>query len=87
MKKMIIGFFFLFTRSAFAEYRVFILEIANVQTNHRRQIQSTLDPIQYANVYPLNPGETIMYQDTWLCRGNTSKFKQHCPRPPALPAK
>ncbi len=71
------------TSSAQAEYRVFILEIANTQSNQRRQIQSTLDPIQYISLYPLNPNETIMYQDTWLCRGNTAHFKQHCERPPA----
>lgn len=68
--------------TAAAEYRVFILEIANNKTNHRRQIQSTMDPVQYASLYPLNPNESIMYQDTWLCRGDTSAFKQHCQRPP-----
>lgn len=79
----IILFFNLFFNVVQAEYRVFILEIANSKTNQRRQIQSTLDPVQYSSLYPINPDESIMYQDTWLCRGNTSGFKQHCSRPPA----
>lgn len=82
MKLIFFGLFYLIATSAKAEYRVFILEIANGKTNQRRQIQSTLDPVQYASVYPLHPDETIMYQDTWLCRGNTAQFKQHCDRPP-----
>lgn len=74
-------FILLFIQSVFAEYRVFILEIRNPKKRQSRQIQSTMDPIQYASVYPLQLDEEIRYQDTWLCPGNTAHFKQHCERP------
>lgn len=64
-----------------AEYRVFLLEIRNPEKKLTRQIYSTMDPVQYSSVYPLAPQEIIMYQDTWLCPGNTAHFQQHCPRP------
>ncbi len=71
--------------SARAEYRVFILEIRNTQNQNVRQVHSTLDPTQYASVYPLNKDEIILYQDSWLCPGNTSHLKSFCPRPNRLP--
>ncbi|MFZ3231572.1 MAG: hypothetical protein WA160_15295 [Pseudobdellovibrio sp.] len=68
---------------ATAEYRVFKLQITTVATKQIRQFQSTLDPIQYANIYPLNKGETITYVQTWRCRGSTDHFKPHCVAPAA----
>jgi flagella basal body P-ring formation protein FlgA len=75
-------FLAIWSSAAKAEYRVFILEIKNSKSNVNRQIQSTLDPEQYKSLNPLSPDETITYQDTWLCRGNTGDFRQHCARPP-----
>jgi hypothetical protein len=72
---------FSFFYSAHSEYRVFLLEIRNPENKITRQIQSTMDPVQYSSVYPLAPQEVIMYQDTWMCPGHTGNYQQHCPRP------
>ena len=66
---------------ASAEYRVFTLMITNTKTGENRQLDSTLDPLQYISFYPLKADETIHYTQTWRCRGNTSHFKVYCPQP------
>jgi hypothetical protein len=77
--------FILFPLLAQAEYRAFELVITNKVTGTERVVLSSLDPDQYRGYYPLDPGETITYRDTWMCKGNTSE-KQICPKPPR-PAK
>jgi hypothetical protein len=73
--------FFIISLTAQAEYRVFTLMIHNEKTNESRQFDSTLDPEQYKTFYPLNANETIVYIDTWRCKGRTSDFKQLCLKP------
>ena len=69
-----------FINLAFSEYRAFELVIENQQTQQRRIVVSTLDPLQYPDYYPVSPNEIVMYQDTWMCYGNTSN-KNICPNP------
>lgn len=68
-----------FGLAAQAEYRVFELTIRKGET--QRVIASTLDPLQYPGYYPLQPGETIEYQQTWMCRGRTDNHLPFCPNP------
>ena len=75
------GIFFFLTLGSLllrAEYRVYNLKIQNAKAKTSREIESTLDPSQYANLYPLEPGEQISYSKTWRCRGRTDFFKPHC---------
>lgn len=51
-----------------------------------RLVKSNLDPNQYGSYYPLAPGETISYTETWMCRGRTSNFMEVCANPKAPPA-
>ena len=78
-------FLYLFSFNIFAEYRVFKLQFVNAKTNQIRQIQSTLDPEQYKNLYPLAQGEKLTYVQTWRCPGSTSHFKAHCLGPELKP--
>jgi hypothetical protein len=71
--------FYFISLSAFAEYRVFNIQIKNPTAT--RTIQSTLDPIQYKELYPLAADEVISYDDTWMCFGRTDHFLALCPSP------
>lgn len=66
---------------AWGEYRTYELLITNSTSGNTRTVVSTLDHIQYPYYYPLNQGETIQYVDSWMCWGNTEKFKPLCPKP------
>lgn len=74
-------FMLLQTALAQAEYRVFSIVISNEKTQVTRQIETTLDPEQFAYLYPLSQGERISYVDTWKCLGRTDFFKSHCAKP------
>ena len=65
---------------AFAEYRVYQLEIENSETGQTRNVQSTLDHIQYPRYYPLERDEVISYVDSWMCWENTNGFRPACER-------
>lgn len=81
--KLILLYSIIFISSfSWAEYRVFKLQITNSKTKQIKQFQSTLDPIQYTNLYPLAQFESITYVQTWRCKGRTDLFKPHC-EPPA----
>ncbi len=78
-----------FGRVALAEYRVFELTLRKGE--NQRVIASTLDPLQYPGYYPLQDGETVEYQQTWMCRGRTDNQLAFCPNPqkaqiPELPS-
>jgi hypothetical protein len=62
-----------------AEYRVFELTLRKGE--NQRVIASTLDPLQYPGYYPLQEGETVEYQQTWMCRGRTENHLAFCPNP------
>lgn len=66
---------------AHADYRVFELVIQNQDTGSERTVVSSLDPLQYTGYYNLNPGEIVMYRDTWMCWGDSSYHKKYCPKP------
>ncbi|MFN7455101.1 MAG: hypothetical protein ACK5RO_10645 [Pseudobdellovibrionaceae bacterium] len=75
--------FFAFLSSA--EYRVFQLEISHPERpEEKKVILSNLDPEQYVGYYNLLPGETIVYIDTWMCRGRTNG-QDFCANPKAAP--
>jgi hypothetical protein len=63
------------------EYRAFLLKIENPRTGATREVQSTLDHIQYRRLYPLENDETVTYLDSWMCWENTGGFQPICPRP------
>lgn len=48
-----------------------------------RLIESTLDPEQYRGYYQIAADETIVYIDTWMCRGRTNHLQSFCPNPKA----
>lgn len=95
MKTLIFIFLLLFTKSSYAEYRVFELEIEEIPPEQPpqntenpdqsppkiRRVISTLDPLQYPSYYPLKSNEKISYTETWRCFGNTNNFKTYCPNP------
>lgn len=64
-----------------AEYRVFVLQISDAEETDIQLIKSTLDPHQYADVYPLKIGQTIRYVDTWRCWGRQEPFQPLCEKP------
>lgn len=75
---------FLLQPSAQAEYRVFQLQITDTQTGKERQVQSTMDHIQYPRYYPLAKDETITLVDSWMCWENTNNFRPACQKLPPL---
>jgi hypothetical protein len=81
------SFLSLFTSlQAEAEYRVFLLKISKPSTDPtkpavERTVQSTLDPQQYRDYYPIALDETVTYTETWRCTGRTDQFKDLCPNP------
>lgn len=74
---------FFLSQLLFADYRVYELNVSNQVTGESRVVTSTLDQIQYPSYYPLQPNESIAYKQSWMCFGNFSKFKKHCPNPKA----
>lgn len=74
------------TQSLFAEYRAFTLMITDLEKNQNRQFDSTLDPEQYRSYFTVKAQDKIVYIDTWLCKGNTSRLDQICPRPNRQPS-
>jgi hypothetical protein len=85
-------FTLLFQNFAAAEYRAFelIIEKSPLATTpnnpplDQRRVISNLDPEQYATYYPLQPGETIRYENTWMCKGRTGGMQPPCPNPKAV---
>lgn len=78
MKTSLLIFYFI-SLSALAEYRVFNIQISNSAAT--RTVQSTLDPIQYKELYPLAADEVISYDETWMCYGRTDNYLALCPNP------
>lgn len=78
-----LGLFFIliFGTLSKAEYRVFVLQISDAGETEFQLIKSTLDPYQYADVYPLKIGQTIHYVDTWRCWGRQEPFQPLCEKP------
>ncbi len=81
MRVLFMMVLFVFTLSAQAEYRTYLLRITNNKTQKIRMLYSTLDPLQYKTIYALSPDEGIEYLDTWKCKGSTGGFKIHCAKP------
>lgn len=86
--KQLIGVisFILLQQSLHAEYRAFVIDIANTKSKIHRQILTTLDPDQYRTVYPLAQDESISYVKTWRCPGRTDFFHPICEAPDRSPA-
>lgn len=78
---------FAFSFTAQAEYRAFELVITDSESGTEKIVLSTLDPNQYRRYYAIKLTETVKYQDTWRCRGNTSWNTPICPKPEKAPAK
>lgn len=73
--------------TAHAEYRAFLLRIEKLNNPEEfRLVQSNLDPLQYADYYPVQSDERIFYIDTWMCRGRyhrTTGYAKICESPRA----
>lgn len=65
---------------AFAEYRVFLLEIKDSQGQTLREFPYNLDPDQYRAYFPIPSNQFISYKKTWMCRGRTNE-QAFCPEP------
>lgn len=88
MRSALFLFLSLFFQSfAHAEYRAFLLRIEKLNNPEEfRLVQSNLDPLQYADYYPVQSDERIYYIDTWMCRGRyhrTTGFAKICESPRA----
>lgn len=68
-----------------AEYRAFVLKIQAADGTIAQEVISTLYPDQYQGYYPILPGHTIFYSETWKCPGRTGDFQPICPNPRAAP--
>lgn len=73
----------LWSLSAQAEYRAFLLKIVSADGASVRYEKSFLDPLQYPSYYHVNPGEKITYVDTWMCRERTND-QPFCESPHAV---
>lgn len=81
MRSFLVLVFLLFSFQVMAEYRVFTLHIINHQSQNVRIVESTLDPVQYRGVYPLEAHESITYVETRKCLGRTDFHKSYCRKP------
>ncbi|PIS09840.1 MAG: hypothetical protein COT73_12600 [Bdellovibrio sp. CG10_big_fil_rev_8_21_14_0_10_47_8] len=77
---------FFATTSVQAEYRVFNLQITSADGTQIHTVQSTLDPDQYRGYYVVPEGSSIIYTQTWMCRGRTDHFRKLCDNPQPPPA-
>ena len=79
-------FIFIFTRLAFAEYRVYQYTVKNkirssVDQPNSNLILSTLNPVSYL---AYNGGSSLINIDllrTWICPGHTGNRKDFCKSP------
>lgn len=86
MKFCLFVFAFFIATIVHGEYRVFVLKISKPspekgQPAIERTVQSSLDPVQYRDLYPVQPDEQIRYADTWRCPGRTDNFQDYCQKP------
>lgn len=70
---------------AWGEYRVFTLVFKDSEGNILRELNSNLDPDQYRAFYPVANDQTLIYVDTWMCRGRTNQLPI-CPNPKLVSA-
>ena len=93
MVRWILGVVLLVSLAAWAEYRVFELEITAYDDSNppadptkppeelsKTVVLSTLDPEQYRGYHTVKPNEKVRYIATWRCQGRTSN-KDYCPNP------
>ena len=80
MKWVILAAVIFFSARAMAEYRTYVLNIVDQESGKERKVQSTLGPMQYATIYPVNANEVVEYEDSWMCWNNTAN-KPTCPKP------
>lgn len=81
MRVLFLFILFMITSISQAEYRAHLLSVRNLETGSERQVISTLDQMQYAEYYPVKPGEAVFYMTSWRCPGRTSYFKPICANP------
>jgi Tfp pilus assembly protein FimV len=70
---------------AWAEYRVFMIQMVTPEGKVVKEFPSTLDPLQYPSYYLVPAGLQLQYSKTWMCMGSTENFKKTCPDPAAAP--
>lgn len=72
----------------FAEYRIYKLLILNEAKGTSRSVLSILDPDQYIGYYPLQGGEAVYLETSWMCKGRTDGLRKPCSNPesPEIPS-
>ncbi len=70
-----------FCAFAYAEYRVFELDIEDTTSGVAKRVTSTLDHLQYSRYNPIRSTEVVKYVTSWMCYENTSDFRPFCKRP------
>ena len=66
--------------SLYAEYRVYLLDL-DLGNDKHITIVSTLDHVQFPEWYYGMHVKKVEYLDSWMCFGDSSGYKEHCPNP------
>ncbi len=80
----------LWTAPAHAEYRAHELEVIDIldcRLNKRKkckrnQVRTAMSPDLYMRTHGGQERIGVILLATWMCRGDTSRFRAVCPRPP-----
>ncbi len=72
-----------FSLSVQAEYRAFWIEIASPDGSQKKMVKSNLDPLQYVGYHTIPEGHSVLYTETWMCKGRTNG-QTICPSPKEL---
>ncbi|MBF0287335.1 MAG: hypothetical protein HQM14_05900 [SAR324 cluster bacterium] len=66
---------------AYAEYRAYELEIFDRVEQRREIVITTFSPSDYTLIHGGAQRIGVIIRASWMCWGNTSKFKKVCPPP------
>lgn len=69
---------FMHSAQSQAEYRIYELNLVNVDTGEERKVISTLDHYQYPRYHFVKARERVDYVTSWMCFGATNQ-RPACP--------
>jgi len=81
LKVLLIFTVWIFSPMVLAEYRIYELNIENVEKGTSRTVKSAIDNLQYPRLNPLMKNEVVRYVDSWMCYENMSSFRAPCSKP------
>ena len=76
--------FLLSVPSAFAEYRVYELEVFDRISNTSRRVITSFSPSDFIQVNGGPQRTGVIIRASWICYGDTSLYKKVCPHPKAI---